>query len=225
MSLANAQTAVDPRLPPELEQIIFQVQHLRYRVLLLLRDPDAPHGVRGYPHNDDSELSRLRSLPHSTWRDSVRHLCIDLYSPEPVDFLLFTCSSVENLWVVSQNLPLISALPLKRLHTLLDHLFFPRPIDFTNVLFSRLTHLEIFDRHLRAEPSIWSSLKSLWHLTHLAFHDADLLFIFADLLCICSSWRVLVLISRTAQPPPYVPRELAEEPRFVWMVRTQDIED
>ncbi|KAJ7616527.1 hypothetical protein FB45DRAFT_934417 [Roridomyces roridus] len=249
MSLINA-TSGEPRLPPELERMIFQlaahseplsvpslvlvawrvrrwVQHLRYRVLLLAEDPNAPHGVRAYPHNDDSELSRLRSLPPSILRDSVRHLCVDLPGSQTVEFLLSTCSSVENLWVLSQKLPLISALPLKRLHSMLTVLFFPHPIDFTNVLFSRLTHLEIFDRHChrRVEPRTWSGLKCLPHLTHLAFHDEELISIFVDLLRICTSLRVFVLISTIAPPPPSVPRELVEEPRFVWMVRTKSMRD
>ncbi|KAJ7604475.1 hypothetical protein FB45DRAFT_51216 [Roridomyces roridus] len=239
---------VEPRLPLELEQTIFVltayvdplsvpilmlvawrvkdwVERLQYRVILFSGGLAGLDGERMYPHEDDDSFSRLLSLSPSLLRDSVRHLCLCQLPHHDVEALVTACPNVEDLWGGPERLDAIGALPLKRLHASLVPLFFPKPIEFQHPLFSRLTHLEIFDRQVSVELASWSGLAVLPHLTHLAFNDEDFLYIFPDILRLCPSLKVLALVLAYHGHPPRVSEELARDPRFVWMMCAQFIQD
>ncbi|KAJ6564436.1 hypothetical protein B0H19DRAFT_1258885 [Mycena capillaripes] len=70
--------------------------------------------------------------------------------------------------------------------------FFHHAIDFTHRLFSRITHLELFDRLDSFDPTIWCNLALIPQLTHLAFHGPASATMWPSLLRTCHSLRVLV---------------------------------
>ncbi|KAJ7183848.1 hypothetical protein C8R46DRAFT_1209986 [Mycena filopes] len=229
-----------PVLPQELERLIFEmaaqprivsipplmrvarrvkiwVEPFLYRTLALRRYPNPEFHPPGYPVFERTRLLdtiRDDSFPGSI----VRHLFIQSEGNE--EPILSACPFVENLWVYPalDILPHIEAMPLKRLHcyltTILDS---DDQLDFTTPLFSRLTHLEIFDAERDGLPiqSYWK-LPLIRTLTHLAFSEVDFLGFFSDLLDECAALRVLALLD---SDPEYldlnIPEALVQDIRFV----------
>ncbi|KAJ7203638.1 hypothetical protein GGX14DRAFT_523467 [Mycena pura] len=180
-------------------------------------------------------FSGIQSLPTSVLRDSVRHLLLH-YIPKTVSQSILSASSaVEDLWIMpvtSTNhllLPFIGVLPLKRLSCNLKELFAHKAqIDFGHPLFSRLTHLELFDQ--RATDA-YLDLTLIPHLTHLSFSIPWFLGISLTLLKTCKSLHILVLVM--VKPGYYSEMaakhealgQLSEDPRFVQMFCPQFVDD
>ncbi|KAJ7627032.1 hypothetical protein FB45DRAFT_1004645 [Roridomyces roridus] len=236
---------VDPLLPSELERVIFQfaaytepisipslmlvawrvkewVAPLLYRVVLFARVPSALKGVHCYPHKDNSTFFRALSQKPSISK-TIRHLCIN----DDVDLIISDCSSLEDLWgsAGASDADSLSSCPLKRLYCSLEPLFQYKGIDFQHPLFSRLTHLEIFDRGVEDDLTSWAGLASIPHLMHLAFNEEDLFPIVPDLLRLCTQLRVLVHLNAAATSWPEVSEGLKRELRFVGMRCGEYIKD
>ncbi|KAJ7617182.1 hypothetical protein FB45DRAFT_933585 [Roridomyces roridus] len=244
-----------PILPPELEQAIFEVaayeeppcvprlmlvawrvkkwvERYLYRILLFSDVPSPGlHGVYAYPYDaseDEDEIllhTHITSLPIDLLKSSVQHLCVRDYS-ELTQFLLSTCSSVEDFW----GSPLgeherLGSLPLKRLHCSLFDVFEPTPVDFSHALFSHVTHLEIFDRSMTVDLPSWSGLASIPHLTHLALDEVDFLSIVSELLGMCASLRVLIILVPASSTIPDVSLDFRRDPRLVVMQCSEYIKD
>ncbi|KAJ7757230.1 hypothetical protein DFH07DRAFT_958827 [Mycena maculata] len=188
------------------------------------RDRACLDGMRGYPYVDDDNSSRIQSTPESVFRKSVRHLLLYEVSLQAANFIISASSSVEDLWILAERhslLPIIGALPLKRLHCSLQILFgHAAQIDFAHPLFSRLTHLELFD----TVP--WTGVTDLAlipHLSHLCFTQNGFLSDSLPILSTCKSLRVLVFLTLDESDPPRLVEEysaltqLAKDPRFVMM--------
>jgi hypothetical protein len=152
----------------------------------------------------------------------------DFYLPqttlEAVTAVLLECRGIDNLWVNGANwelqvlFPLIEDLPLKRLYCSLHTLFVSQPrIDFNHRLFSRITHLEVFDY-----PSSCFDLALIPHLTHLSFNKRASHVVWLTLLRTCPSLRVLIGFMRglpTTLLGSPDEQDLARDPRFVTMYR------
>ncbi|KAJ7451506.1 hypothetical protein B0H11DRAFT_2075856 [Mycena galericulata] len=253
-----------PTLPVELEKEIFEiaaysrplcipklmlvawrvkiwVKPLLYRIVVLLGDLwgrlclDAREG---YPYEDDQIFTRIRSTPTSVFRNSVRHLCLNLVSNPVVEFILTASSGLEDLWILQDGapnaslLPIIGPLPLKRLHCRLEYLFTPNTqIDFTHPLFSHLTHLELFTGSNLVLPELWSGLALIPCLTHLSFNYENFLHLSPMILNTCKFLRVLafMMVDQSEYPTliedhPEL-KDLAKDPRFVQMACCQYIKD
>ncbi|KAJ7466668.1 hypothetical protein B0H11DRAFT_1733189 [Mycena galericulata] len=226
-----------PILPVELEKEIFEiaaysrplcipklmlvawrvkiwVEPLLYRIVVLLGDLDCLclEEMEGYPYEDDKIFTRIQSTPTSVFRNSVRHLCLNLIFEPVAEFILSASPGVEDLWIVSYGagntslLPIIGPLPLKRLHCCLEALFIPETqIDFAHQLFSHLTHLEIFTDNNPEVTQPWSEIALIPHLTHLSFNDVDLLSLSLNILNTCKSLQVLVfLMFYISEYPPLI---------------------
>ncbi|KAJ7486870.1 hypothetical protein FB451DRAFT_1535021 [Mycena latifolia] len=193
-SRAHDAPATFPRLPDDLERMIFELvawedpktvpalvrvakrtlfwfEPLLYRVLVLRDDPTA--------------IARIHDLlaqkSDSLWRSSPHHLFLGLAIPAPAatDALLRKCTAIYDLLLYcgpapSQNfLPQLAALPLRRLAIDMHHLFSNLPaLDVRPPTFAHLTHLLLIDildaAPAAAEP--WAAqLARLPRLTHLAF--------------------------------------------------------
>ncbi|KAJ7466650.1 hypothetical protein B0H11DRAFT_2197566 [Mycena galericulata] len=215
------------------------VEPLLYRIVVLLGDLDCLclEEMEGYPYEDDKIFTRIQSTPTSVFRSSVRHLCLNLVPNPVVEFILTASSGVEDLWITSAEsiaflLPIIGAMPLKRLYCHLEDLFIPdTQIDFTHQLFSHLTHLEIFTYGNPEVTQPWSEIALIPHLTHLGFNDEDLLSLSLTILNTCKSLRVLVFLMIDISEYPTLIEEhpelddLAKDPRFVQMACYQYIKD
>ncbi|KAJ7626925.1 hypothetical protein FB45DRAFT_920319 [Roridomyces roridus] len=246
--------SLEPLLPLELEQVIFElaayteplcvprlmlvawrvkewVHHLLYRILLYSDDPEGPGGARAYPHREDiKNYPRIFSVPPSLLKTSVRHLCLHGRG-EMESFLFSACSSLEDLWANGVTLDAISSLPLKRLYCSISDLFGEGPVDFTHPVFSGITHLEICDSVPTTE--LLSGLESMPHLTHVAF-NATILSSSHELAGLVdflrprtlSRLRVVVLLADgIGRPHVSVPTEVARDPRVVWMACFEYIKD
>ncbi|KAJ7604476.1 hypothetical protein FB45DRAFT_51213 [Roridomyces roridus] len=211
-----------PRLMRLAWRIKEWVEPLFYGVILLTNHSRAYTAVRLiYPYEDDEDFTRTLSIPPEIRRTSVRHLCVN-DSPRLMDQLLSSCTSVTDYWGHSPCAANLGSLPqLIRLATQLALVFIPHPIDFTHSLFSRITHLQVFNSLIPRDLAIWSGLAILPQLTHLAFSHMGYVDVFPELLRTCTALRVLVLVFLSGTPShvPRVPEALACDLRFVCMVR------
>ncbi|KAJ7612595.1 hypothetical protein FB45DRAFT_1036817 [Roridomyces roridus] len=177
-------------LPPELEKSIFEltaysepkVKKYLYRVLMLRgRETYSHNGWEDYPYDDDALFTRLKSIPPSVLRDSVRHLYLEVMPVDLCQHVLSTCTAVEDL-----------------LHCHPVYLFSTQEqLDFGHPLFSNLTHFELFfgspdDEEF--DPSSWKGLACIPHLTHLSFSDPVFLSLVPTMLQDCKLLCTLVFI-------------------------------
>jgi hypothetical protein len=148
------------------------------------------------------------------------------------EFILSVSSAVEDLWISTAEpidflLPFIGVLPLQRLYCDVKELFAQTQIDFGHPLFSRLTHLELFDQNARES---YSALALIPHLTHLAFNVPVFLTISVALLETCKSLRVLVLLMLRRSAVSDIAKhqalgQLSADPRFVQMFCSEFVGD
>ncbi|KAJ7203544.1 hypothetical protein GGX14DRAFT_461444 [Mycena pura] len=226
---AYSQLSSIPRLMLVAHRVKIWVEPLLFRVIILYRYQflNGSFMPYTYPMADDDDFSGIQSLPTSVLRDSVRHLLLH-NMPETVSQIILSASSaVEDLRIVTSEansflLPFIGVLPLKRLYCYLGELFTDEAqIDFGHPLFSRLTHLELFDE---LATDRYFDLALIPHLTHLAFNTPAFLDMSLTLLKTCKSLHVLVLVLRPYQG--HIQRavkhealgQLSEDPRFVQIV-------
>jgi hypothetical protein len=149
------------------------------------------------------------------------------------EFILSASSAVEDLWISTAEpigflLPFIGILPLKRLYCDLKELFaLKTQIDFGHPLFSRLTHLELFDQNARES---YSDLALIPHLTYLAFNVPGFLTVSVALLETCRSLRALILLMLRRSVFSDITKhpalgQLSEDPRFVQMFCSEFVGD
>ncbi|KAJ7871108.1 hypothetical protein B0H13DRAFT_1043927 [Mycena leptocephala] len=113
--------------------------------------------IQGYPiFTWDVLLSVTRSKPACFFRDSVRHMCLNLRHDDIAEPLLAVCTGLENLSINLPDLkklpPLIAPLLLKHLHAPLNPLF--RDLPLNHQFFALITHLGLTwaDRRTRSTP-------------------------------------------------------------------------
>ncbi|KAJ7616134.1 hypothetical protein FB45DRAFT_237817 [Roridomyces roridus] len=239
------------KLPPELEREIFElavqsdplsvlqlmlvawrvhewVKPFLYCVILLLGA--AVKDVSSYPWES---FSRYLSIPPSILQQSVKHLCIRMAPQNVTEYVLSAASGVENLWVAtrleeSSEGRLLAALPnVRRLHCSFSLILAAVAVGTTPPVFSRLTHLEIFEQ---VDPEISDGLALIPNLTHLAMDDADVdAPLLLDFLERCKSLRVLIMLSVSGRPHLDLDDEgmdqLVKDPRFLQMSCREYIAD
>ncbi|KAF7356353.1 hypothetical protein MVEN_00967600 [Mycena venus] len=225
-----------PRLMLVAHRVKIWVEPLLFQVIVLSRYQclDKTFIPYTYPIAGDDDFSGIQSQPTSVLRDSVRHLLLFRIPKTVSEFIVSASSAVEDLWISTAEpiaflLPFIGVLPLKRLYCDLKELFAHKAqIDFGHPLFSRLTHLELFDQNA---TDSYFDLALIPNLTHLAFNIPGFLDMSLTLLKTCKSLRVLVLVMlrRGYLSEMIVEHEalgqLSEDPRFVQMFCSQFVDD
>ncbi|KAF7366315.1 hypothetical protein MSAN_00887700 [Mycena sanguinolenta] len=220
----------ETRLPPELERHIFELaatSHSKSIPTLFL----VAHRVKiwlepilysvvvfsnplpGHVCFDPVRFSSAVQSPATS--QYVRNLYISHeFSHRGFELIFANCSSIQNLALFGGHsglLPFLSAMPLRRLCTLLRFLF-PQSPDFSHPLFSRITHLQLWDNHTGWK--YWSGLATLPNLTHLAFGTTRTLAIFQNMLTACSALQALVFTYSRVESGAGL-ESLAHDVRFV----------
>ncbi|KAF8185826.1 hypothetical protein K438DRAFT_1836390 [Mycena galopus ATCC 62051] len=169
--------------------------------------------------------SRFSSTLHSrAFSQHVENLLCD-YIREPLKPMLADCSAVKNFALLCPDpsaLPLLSAMPLRCLHTGLKSLFRGTALDFTHPLFSHLTHLELTESLIG-----WQGLALIPNLTHLAFQHQISLSVFEGVLATCPTLRVLVCLLDFQDDSDLAKslHSLVQDTRFVCMLSPNFVED
>ncbi|KAJ6540500.1 hypothetical protein B0H19DRAFT_1175762 [Mycena capillaripes] len=190
----------DPRVPHELERLIFEyaafshpssipslmlvawrvnqwVEPLLYRVVIV--SPGlAVRQIHGFPVVPVSILLRAAAARPSSFLElAVRHLLLQ-EATEPlrsavVNGILAACPCVTTLWH-SGGIPHLNILGdlqrLSHLATNVRRLFSPGLVDFTHPLFRNITHLEFLDASQSLPLKVSTDLTCIPHLTHIAFN-------------------------------------------------------
>ncbi|TFK61899.1 hypothetical protein BDN72DRAFT_882943 [Pluteus cervinus] len=210
MTTLDVQSTLVPRLPPELERIIFEIcassqmksavvlvrvakrvhvwiQPVLYRVVIKAEAKLPPK------YHTTSSLSVISYGPF------VRHLLLgySVSNTETIKFLS-SCNHLRNLALWTPNigphcLDWLDEMPLERLSTNLSRLFTDlTPTTFLRPFFSQITHLEITNTCSGWEK--WCGLSILPSLTHLAldfFFDPEVV---EGCLIHCQKLKLLVLV-------------------------------
>ncbi|KAJ7483782.1 hypothetical protein B0H11DRAFT_2020508 [Mycena galericulata] len=165
--------ALDPFLPTDIEQEIFEISALThprsipalfrvarrvktwiepflYRIVTLGKTFET-YPLR-YQVSAPAFLDMLESKPTSFWHERIRHMFVShMIDDDAFRILsLYHSARVSNLFLFSgvaedhRFLPFLTAMPLARLSASLQPLF-RSAIDFAHPVFARLTHLETFD--------------------------------------------------------------------------------
>ncbi|KAJ6481923.1 hypothetical protein C8R45DRAFT_1003463 [Mycena sanguinolenta] len=217
---------MESRLPPELERQIFEIaanSHSKSIPTLLLvarrvkiwLEPILYNVVFLSPSPSGFEFQSPAISQH------VRHLCITYaeVSPRCLDPILANYSAVQNLALAGRHsglLPFISAMPLRRMSTNLANLFSSGGIDFMHPLFSRITHLQVWDNLDTTRWEDWRGLAAIPNLTHLAFLMTKSFLIFQNTLAACPGLKVLIYqYSSLSDNPEFGVESLAHDTRFV----------
>ncbi|KAJ7858675.1 hypothetical protein B0H14DRAFT_3447137 [Mycena olivaceomarginata] len=238
-------TSGSPTLPGELEREIFElcalsrpvcipklmlvaqrvkewVEPLLYRAIIL----GHPTQITGLPSFTDMSSVIRRLEPPVSFSSAVRHLI--LFPPLDVKAMLVLCTNVESLWLFEIDaplIPLVRALPLKRLTT---DLYWSLP---SPNIFPHLTHLHLGGYPIKDDVrSICAFLMALPQLTHLAFDDDFLVPVARKMLELSRAIHVLVFFSEPfSYPRVWDPEAASGQPawdvRFVLMPRRNMVED
>lgn len=162
-----------------------------------MKDVPTSHPV--FPSIKVLDMIRGRSRGAKFPGHAVRHLLLLQHDYERIP-VLSAYPLVQNLCINpapehGDVFPQIEGLPLKRLYCNLTSIFGEhRTLDFTNSMFSHLTHLEIFDNvWYEREPEAFKGVALIPNLTHLGFHDHDVRSVWMYLLRECSKLRVFIV--------------------------------
>ncbi|KAF8185830.1 hypothetical protein K438DRAFT_1836395 [Mycena galopus ATCC 62051] len=127
-------------------------------------------------------------------------------------------SAVQNFAFIPRNpsiLPVLSAMPLRRLQIELKPLFPLAGVDFTLPLFSHIAHLELRDRQF-SDWEEWKGLALIPNLTHLAILREQPIPVLQGALAVCPALRILVCFYPLDKADPREGLEsLAQDTRFV----------
>ncbi|KAJ7849503.1 hypothetical protein B0H14DRAFT_2765353 [Mycena olivaceomarginata] len=162
-------TLDDPRLPPELEQKIFEIAALlrptRIPTLMLVVEPLLYRVVfLGDRYGDDDD-----DLSHDRLRH-VRHLLIGIQN------WLLACSNITTLYAffrvssTSGILPCLSGLTNIRYLTIDSAALLGSTVP--SPLFHTVTHLELLDFTIASKDDICRNIALIPHLTHLAINPS-----------------------------------------------------
>ncbi|KAJ7684261.1 hypothetical protein DFH06DRAFT_1312703 [Mycena polygramma] len=191
-----------PRLVLVAQRVNLWIEPMLYRTLSVVNSPPRLHLLRTLRITADA---CLHSKPASFLRSHVRHLALSAVPTDKALSILSICGETTSLAIFQTPdltyLPLLAAMPLLRLAAHLANIFGSEAaVDFRHTIFSRLTHLDMFD-------SVWDTnhlvrgLASLPCLTHLSFNQDledligdDRLPSLRDILRSCGSLQVLVVI-------------------------------
>ncbi|KAJ7488982.1 hypothetical protein FB451DRAFT_681331 [Mycena latifolia] len=245
-----------PFLPSELEREIFETAVAIYPETLapLLLVAQRVHEwmervkYRTVISNGDRSLCRIAPLqwairanlkPAGFFRERVRHLFVSVALDQAgMQEILTACSGVVSLALIDDAgpwaLPELGVMQPCRLCVHLTNLFGGiESLDLSHSMFTRLTHLDLFDTVIAGLP--WPAFATLPALTHLALYQIRSATLLERVLSTCT--QLAVLVDMRSAPPPYVEWLSADDARFIcivvadvayardWFAGTQDDSD
>ncbi|KAJ7141965.1 hypothetical protein C8R43DRAFT_586550 [Mycena crocata] len=130
---------------------------------------------------DCLRMLESRAVSDSFFRDHILHLALAGLSENQTEHILSKCNGLVDLGLFAGHysqsaslLPIITAMPLQRLACDLSVLFPSTGVDFNHALFSKITHLNLYQGE-GLFPTSWArSLGNLPCLTHLSFDEPSL---------------------------------------------------
>ncbi|KAJ7686303.1 hypothetical protein B0H17DRAFT_1072241 [Mycena rosella] len=216
---------------PNLLRVAWRVKHwvepLLYRTLIICKEPENYRKVDELPWCTLEDFNQIvrRTESASFLRDSVRNVMFQHLNAGEIDSILSACSGLHNMHALGCEDPTAfpDSLRLRRLHCDND--------DHPALKLSsrHITHLELFigltlDYDLyEDDPTQWSAVTRLPHLTHLSLNFKSLLPVCLHLLDACNSLCALIILRSSPAYP--VPETLAGDPRFVMMELPQRTAD
>ncbi|KAJ7739500.1 hypothetical protein B0H14DRAFT_2990824 [Mycena olivaceomarginata] len=237
----------EPRLPAELEQVIFEttahIRPLSIPTLMLIAwrvkkwvEPLLYQTIVVSDSGADADAKNLEGHRkpfrcRTIYRVVQQSKSFPGNSEAVPKVLLTACRSVENLWLSTAGpttlFHLVEDLPLKRLYCDLRYLFgIQRQIDFSHRLFTQITHLEVFGGLLSGPEERWKQLAHIPHLTHLSFSHEYSVAGFLTILRTCTLLRVLIVRESSNWICTAIERspdgaEIIRDPRFVKLGRRE----
>ncbi|KAJ6550155.1 hypothetical protein B0H19DRAFT_1265015 [Mycena capillaripes] len=240
MDASNPSTPVeDPRLPPELERLIFElaaisrptsipklmliswrvkewVEPLLYRVVLLAKKGTR---MRGFPiFTVDRFLQAIAAKPPGFFNNAVKHLFLEVGKISEAETILSACNHVTNLFasrVLGLDTPALWALrDLRRLTVDLGMFLERYTLECVSATFRNITHLELlnfWDDDWRVED-LWARLALIPHLTHISFNCAPDLAGFYSALHTDKRLHYIVFLSLVPET-----HQLGSDDRFVFV--------
>ncbi|KAJ7136367.1 hypothetical protein C8R43DRAFT_1020580, partial [Mycena crocata] len=217
----------EPKLPAELERIIFKICAVEYPAFIpiLMRvawrvkhwvEPSLYRTVcltgestkNGVPHcSFDVFAGAVERMPHNFLRDAVRNMYLG-HSPSiaHAQTILAACTKVTNLALTTplslQDVPALKDLKPTRLTLRCDFLFGSIPLDFRHSIFGSITHLELFDGSTKYRSFEWERIVvDIPHLTHLALHTQLLATILMPVLPTCARLECVVFAGHASRHP------------------------
>ncbi|KAJ7473871.1 hypothetical protein B0H11DRAFT_2036245 [Mycena galericulata] len=241
------ESQISARLPPELEQAIFElsaasrpvsipnlilvawrvkhwVEPLLYRTLVINATP-----IDDLPSCSVDAFTGITRTKQALLLKSVRNLMLIHISSDDADLIISACSGVQNLYILASGelhtstriYPKgLDTMPLTHLYCHPEDIFASHYHRFTHPLFANITHLELFGLDDEDDESR-KSLALLPRLTHLAY-DTSSLWPCKQLLEECKSLRVLICLRSPSGRPD---QPVVEDPRFVMMLVERYIAD
>jgi hypothetical protein len=172
---------------------VVRIEPLLYRVLW----------VDGYAHADKTyaAFAAIHTKPEGFFNDAVRHMYLEEtshFSRKEALTLLQLCGNlvsfaVDGRFAEPRLLPILADMQLRRLSVDLSHLFGgSHAIDFSNSLFTCLTHLHISDVLFIDNIPKYSHLAVLPALTHLCLYAEVPWELFRELLTGCKLLELLL---------------------------------
>ncbi|KAJ7493059.1 hypothetical protein B0H11DRAFT_2007061 [Mycena galericulata] len=240
------ESQISARLPPELEQAIFElsavsrpvsipnlilvawrvkhwVEPLLYRTLVINTT-----AIDDLPSCSVDAFTGITRTKQALLLKSVRNLMLIQISSDDAELIISACSDVQNLYILATGelhtstriYPLgLDTMVLTHLYCNPSNIFAPQYPRFAHPLFATITHLELF--HLDDDDESRKSLALLPRLTHLAY-DTSSLWPCKQLLEECKSLRVLICLRSPSRRPD---QPVVEDPRFVMMLVERYIAD
>ncbi|KAJ7914605.1 hypothetical protein B0H13DRAFT_2002182 [Mycena leptocephala] len=196
--MGTESSVADPRLPYELERVIFEIAAKTSR----------------YPVFTADILARVRAVAHLFLDNTV--------APSVVQAILSTCTRVTHLFLSSSAGRYLNALTepqcLRRLSIDLHRLLHCCVTEGSHPLLCNITHLELLDYERFEEDPETQDLGALLalipHLTHIAFNTAPQNLMFYSTIRAITTLQCILFLDLDADNMEN-PAPLADDSRFV----------
>ncbi|KAJ7023149.1 hypothetical protein C8F04DRAFT_1240318 [Mycena alexandri] len=240
----------DPRLPPELEWLVFEqaalsrptgipglmliawrvknwLEPLLYRIIIV--GPALPP-LGGFRTLTTDRLREIMATkPPSFFQDSVKHLYLRASGWDTgVDEILTTCCRLTSLFVQFRPAKHIYVLNtqqcLRRLAVSIEQAFENHPADLPHPFFRNVTHLEVLDssRVFKDLLTLVRRLALMPSLTHVAFNTAAYEIEFYEALRADTRLHCVVFLSLTLLERVKVGTLIPDDYRFVCVKEDTD---
>ncbi|KAJ7134149.1 hypothetical protein C8R46DRAFT_1139702 [Mycena filopes] len=243
---------IDPRLPPELECLVFEeaafsypakiptfmltawrvknwLEPILYRIVLVMNSRQMPR-LGSFPTLTTHGLRELIATKSPSFiQDSIKHLYLRAPGWDTAFVeILMTCTRLTSLFAQFRPMHHMAALctqqHLRRLAIELTQALEGHPINEPHPLFRHVTHLELLDsaRVFEDPQALPARLACMPALTHVAFNSAPRDNEFYEALCADARLQCVVFLSPSASEQVNITRATADDARFVCVKEDMD---